>query len=198
MLRVGLWVTSPEGICCTGCRSPDAEVATDTRWGMDTIPVTGHDRGLKTIMGTGIPNREDSRPSAVSAPATQVSTDSTMLWAANVVTRSARELGRGQQLVDGDGGGIGGCPAQGIVELGEQYAAPGLGQLLLYVEGPTGQCTAQLGHLLGRHQGVLGPGVSPLERGPNRIAADRVPLKLAGDQREVRVPGATAPRRASK
>ena len=134
---------------------------------MVTFAVTDQDRGLKTINGTGTPDREDSRPSAVSAPRVAGVDRLDDAVGSHCGDPVGPRLGRSQQLLDSDGGRVTGRPAQGVVEFGEEHAAPGVGQLLSDVEVVPGQRTTQLGHLLGRDQGILGPSVPPLERGPS-------------------------------
>ena len=85
---------------------------------------------------------------------------------------------RDEKRVDGLGGTVGAGAAEGVVELREEHALPGLGQLTAYIRRVTGEEAAHLVQDFGPDQRVLGPRVRKLEVGPGRVAADGMPLEL--------------------
>ena len=93
---------------------------------------------------------------------------------------------RDQERLDRPGGAIGAGAAQGIVELSEEDALPGLGQLGTHVRCVAGEQAAHLVEDLGLDQRVLGLRVRKLQVGPGRVAPNGVPLELAGHRRAAR------------
>ena len=149
-------------------------------WGSETAAVAGHEWGLNTIMGTGRPPIALSMPSAglgALDPGVDV-----LRHAVHGLHRHPFGPGRArdEERVDRLGGTVGAGAAEGVVELGEEHALPGLGQLTADVGRVTGEEAAHLVQGLGRDQRVLGPRVGELQVGPGRVAADGVPLELPG------------------